>query len=168
MGRIQLSKRLGLGEGAIRTIIRHLSRAGLVKSTKKGCALTSKGLSLHKHLRMKLSRILVIDAGQLALDNSSAAILVRGSSQKVKQGIEQRDAAVRVGATGACTLLMKHGRFVMPFGSEEMKMDLSESLTQELLNMFHPKQDDTIIIASANQKNLADYAALAAGLTLLD
>ena len=86
----------------------------------------------------------------------------------MKQGIEQRDAAVRAGATGACTVLMKHGRLVMPQGSDEWKLDLDDPLAQELMNIFHPRHDDVIIIASANERTVAEYAAIAAGLMLVD
>ena len=168
VGRIQLSKMLGLGEGAIRTIMRHLSRAGLVKSTKQGCALSPKGISLYKRLRASISETYVVDARQLALDSSSTAVLVRGSAHRIRQGLEQRDAAVRAGATGACTIVVKHGGFVMPTISQEWRLDLNDPLAQELVKVFNPHSDDVIIIASANEKSIADYAALAAGLTLVD
>jgi len=167
VGRIQLSRKLGLGEGAIRTIIRHLSRAGLARNTRQGCTLTPKGISLHKHLRASISETYVVDARQLSLDDSSTAILVRGAAERVTQGIEQRDAAVRAGATGACTMLVRDGGFVMPTISEEWSLDSKDPLAQELRRMFNPHHDDVIIIASANEKNVADYAALAAGLTLV-
>ena len=168
VGRAQLSKRLGLGEGTVRTIIRHLTRAGLIRSTKTGCTLTPRGRSFYKRLRSKLSNTVKVNAGQLALDNASMAILVEGSALRVKQGIEQRDAAIRAGATGACTVLMKHGRLVMPQGPHEWKLDLHDVLAQELITAFHPRDDDVIIIASANHETVAHYAAIAAGLLLVD
>lgn len=168
VGRTQLSKMLKLGEGTIRTIIRHLSRANLVRSTKQGCALTPKGLSLYKRLRTRLSKTHLVDAGQLALDSESTALLVKRAAQRVKHGIEQRDAAVRAGAAGACTVLMKEGILIMPPGSDEWKSSLDNHLTKQLMSIFHPKQNDVIIIASANERTLSEYAAIAAGLTLLD
>ena len=169
IGRIQLSRKLGLGEGAVRTILRRLSRAGLVRSTRRGCALSPKGLSLHKRLRASISETHVVDARQLALDSSSTAILVRRSAQRVRQGLEQRDVAVRAGATGACTMLAKRGGFVMPTISEEAwRLDLNDPLAEELVRVFNPQSDDVIIIASAKKKNIADCAVLAAGLTLVD
>jgi len=168
VGRIQLSKKLGIGEGAIRTVMRHLTRAGIVQTTKKGCALTPKGIALHKRLRSRLSKAITIDAGELALDSASSAILVKASARKVRQGIEQRDAAIKAGATGACTVLMRNGRFVMPMGSDEWKLDHHDPLVGELNNMFHPNDNDVIIIASARERNLADYGAIAAGLTLIE
>ena len=168
VGRIQLSKKLALGEGAVRTIVRRLSRAGLVRSTNQGCALTSRGISLYKRLRVRISQTCVVDARQLALDRSSTAVLIRGSAQRVRHGLEQRDEAVRAGATGACTILVKRGEFVMPTMPEPWKLDLNDPLASELVKVFDPQADDVIIIASANEKSTADYAALAAGLTLVD
>lgn len=165
---MQLSKMLGLGEGTTRTIIRHLTLAKLVKPSKQGCMLTPKGLLLYERLRSKLSKTVVVNARQLSLDSASTAILVKKAAHKVKQGIEQRDAAVRSGATGACTILMKHGRLVMPQVSDDWKLDLDDPLANELMNVFQPQHEDVIIIASANDKSTADYAAIAAGLLLLD
>jgi predicted transcriptional regulator len=168
VGRTQLSKRLRLGEGTVRTIIRHLSSGGIVNSTKHGCTLTPKGKSIYNRLRAKLSKVCAVDARALALDTKSMAVLVKGASRKVRQGLEQRDIAIRIGATGACTLLMKKGKFVMPMGSNEWKMDLQDPLVKELAITFHPEDDDAIIITSAAQPDLAEYAAIAAGLTLVD
>jgi predicted transcriptional regulator len=167
MGRAQLSKTLGLGEGTARTIIRHFSRAGMVKTTRKGCALTSKGRTFHRQLRSRLSKMLAVDAKQLTLDHVSTALMVKGVAPKVRRGIEQRDAAVRAGATGACTILMKRGKFVMPSGSKEWRLSIDDPLAQELSSLFHPHNDDVIIIASANNRTIADYGAIAAALTLV-
>lgn len=168
LGRIQLSKRLGLGEGTVRTILKHLSNDGIIKSTKQGCTLTPKGRSLHTHLKERISTTFVVDAKPLALDIVSVAVRIKGMASKVRQGIEQRDAAVRAGGTGACTLLMRRGRFVMPIGKDEWKLDHSDPASEELENIFHAEENDVIVIASAKDKTLANYAALAAGLTLLD
>jgi predicted transcriptional regulator len=168
VGRTQLSKRLSLGEGTVRTIIRHLSSGGIVNSTKQGCTLTPKGKTIYRRLRARLSKICAVDARALALDTKSMAVLVKGASRKVRQGLEQRDTAIRVGATGACTLLMKNGKFVMPTGPDEWKMDLQDPLAKELANIFNPEDNDAIIITSAAQPDLAEYAAIAAGLTLVD
>ena len=168
VGRIQLSKKLGLGEGTIRTIIRHFSRAGIIKSTRQGCTLTPRGVALYRNLRGRLSKAFVVDARQLALDRASTAVLVRGVASRVRQWIEQRDATVRLGATGACTVLMKGGRFVMPMAADEWSLSGDDPLADELTSIFHPRENDVIIIASAGEKMLANYAAIAASLTLID
>jgi predicted transcriptional regulator len=168
LGRIQMSKLLGLGEGTIRTIIRHLSEAGIIKISRQGCALTMKGTSLYRQLRNRLSKTVEVNGGQLALDRASTAIRVRMGAPRVKRGIEQRDAAVRMGATGACTVFLKGGRFVMPMDTDEWSLNENDPLAIELKNIFNPSEDDVIIIASAREKMLANYAAIAASLTLID
>jgi len=119
IGRIELSRTLGLGEGAVRTIIKHLSSSGIVDPAKEGCLLTQRGVALYRSLRSKLSEIRPVNAKQLALDRASAAILIRNSSAAVRRGIEQRDAAIRAGATGACTLVYRNEKLMMPMGERE-------------------------------------------------
>ena len=117
MGRLELSRELGIGEGAIRTIIRRLTKAGIITTGEDGCRLTRKGVTLYNRLRKKLSRVQPVDAHDLSLDKKSAAIVVKASGGLVKRGVEQRDAAVRAGATGACTLVYKNGAYLMPRGA---------------------------------------------------
>lgn len=168
VGRIQLSKRLGLGEGVVRTILRHLSKGGLIRTTKQGCQLTQRGATLYRRLRSKIVGAESVDAKQLALDKVNEAILVRSSGNKVRQGVEQRDAAIKTGATGACTLLVRGERFVMPMGSEDWKLEVNDPLAIELAEHFDLKENDVVIIASAREKTLAEYGAVAAALTLLE
>jgi predicted transcriptional regulator len=168
IGRIELSRKLGVGEGAVRTIIRHLTKAKLVEIARGGCVLTQHGTMLYKSLRSKLSEIRLVNARQLALDKASAAVLVRGSGKLVNRGIEQRDAAIRVGATGACTLVYKNGELVMPRSEREgWTMQPHDLLFAELRKAFSPNNDDVITIVSAPNQELAEHSAMAAALTLL-
>ena len=43
IGRIELSRKLGLGEGAARTIIRRMAQARIIRTVKEGCVLTNRG-----------------------------------------------------------------------------------------------------------------------------
>lgn len=167
IGRIELSRKLGLGEGATRTIIKHLTRAELIETLKLGCVLTRRGGALYKQLRRKLSNVIQLDAEQLALDKANVAIMVRASGTHVKRGIEQRDAALLAGATGAVTLLVENRKYVMP-GERKEKLNPRDPLVLKLDSYFHPRDNDVLIIAGAQERGLAEYAAMAAALTLLD
>ena len=167
LGRIQLSRNLGLGEGTTRTIIRHLSNAKVVRTNRQGCSLTAKGATLYRGLRSRLSKAVPIDAKQLALDKTSTAVHVRGGARKVRRGIEQRDAAVKIGATGACTVLVRKGKFVMPMDTEEWGLSKDDPLAIELNILFHPREEDVPVIASAAEENVSNHAAVAASLTLI-
>ena len=167
IGRIELSKRLGIGEGAIRTIIKHLTQANLIKIKKGGCALTKRGVQLYSSLRSRVSKISSMDARELALDKVSAAVLIRDSGHLVKRGIEQRDAAIRAGATGACTLVFRGREFLMPMSeSEAWRLNQDDPLFQDLKNAFNPEEDDVIVVSSASSRVLAEHGAMAAALTL--
>jgi len=168
IGRIELSRRLQLGEGAVRTIIRHLTQAHFISPLKGGCTLTRRGQSFYSVLRSKLSRVVVIDARELALDKASAAILVKGAASNVRRGIEQRDAAVRAGATGACTLLAKRAEYVMPTdGKNEWRLRRIDELYKVLEDSLHPRDGDVVSIASAPSAVMAENGVIAAALTLL-
>jgi predicted transcriptional regulator len=169
IGRIELSRKLGLGEGAVRTIIRHLTSGGIVETATGGCAFTQRGAALYKSLRSKLSEIRPVNAEQLAMDKASAAVLVRGSRRLLRRGIEQRDAAIRAGATGAVTLIQRNGQLVMPMsGSKDSASKLDALLYHELKNSFAPSDGDVITIVSAPNHELAEHCVIAAALTLIE
>lgn len=168
IGRIELSKRLGIGEGTIRTIIKHLMQANIIEIAKGGCVLTKRGVTLYNSLRSKVSKVSIMDAKQLALDKVSAAVLVRRVGHLVRRGIEQRDAAIRAGATGACTLVFQGREFLMPMSeSEEWSLNSDDQLFQDLKKSFSPGEGDIIVLSSAPDRATADHGAMAAALTLI-
>jgi hypothetical protein len=102
------------------------------------------------------------------LDRASAAVLIRNSSTAVRRGIEQRDAAIRAGASGACTLVYWNEKLVMPMGErEDWTLAERDSLFVDLEKIFTPRNGDVITIASATSMGLAEHSAMAAALTLL-
>jgi len=168
IGRIELSRKLGLGEGVARTIIRHMLKAKVLTTVTEGCILTPNGSALYRSLRAKLSGAHPINARQLALDRASVAVLVKGGAKLVKRGVEQRDAAVRAGAKGACTLIFRNGKLFMPMGQEEeWALGSNEELFQEINQLFTPEEDDVVTIASAPNHQVAEHCAIAAALTLV-
>jgi predicted transcriptional regulator len=167
-GRLELSRELGIGEGAIRTIIRRLTKAGIITTGEEGCRLSRKGVTIYNRLRDKLSRVQPVDAHELSLDKASAAIVVKSSGALVKRGVEQRDAAVRAGATGACTLIYRNGTYLMPRGNSDSKLNPHDKLPRILDDLFAPTDNDVLIIASAPEKEVAEYGAIAAALTLME
>jgi predicted transcriptional regulator len=169
IGRIELSRRLVIGEGTIRTIIKHLMQANIIDIAKGGCVLTKRGVQLYNSLRSKVSKVSIIDAKQLALDKVSAAVLIRHVGYQVKKGIEQRDAAIRAGATGACTLIFQGRQFLMPMSENEgWSLNSDDLLFQDLRKSFGPGEGDVIILSSAPDRAAAHHGAMAAALTLIE
>jgi len=119
LGRVKLSRALGLGEGVIRTLIRHLVNEGLVETSRAGIALTQSGNNISLALESTISETIEIPQSPLTIGPLNIAILVRNVADAIKGGVEQRDAAIKVGASGATTLVLKRGKLNMPFWNQD-------------------------------------------------
>ncbi|MCS7116572.1 MAG: DUF4443 domain-containing protein [Nitrososphaerota archaeon] len=168
LGRVNLAKELNLGLGAVRTLIQRLKDEGVIKVIRSGCILTEKGRLLYIDSLKKIPKISSIDAGKLAIDRYNVAVLVRDRAHKVKIGLEQRDAAIKEGATAATTLIFKDGKFKIPMGSENCEKDFPNDVWNRLYNTMHPQENDVIIVCSGRSQIVAEYGALSAAWTLLN
>jgi len=166
IGRFGLSERLGLGEGATRTLIDRLLEARLVKISKRGCELTDRGLTVMKHLSAKLGPKARVSRSPITVGPYDFGILVRKAANKVSSGIEQRDAAVRAGANGAVTLVIRNGQLLMP-SADDSKMRQSPGVAERLIENFQPGENDVIVIAGGVTERVAEDSAWAAAWTLL-
>lgn len=166
VGRLKLARALGLGEGTIRTLIRHLEKEGLVKISKEGIMLTEHGNKLVSSLRSKIGQPVEIPKSSLTVGAFNIAILVKDGARGVKAGIEQRDAAIKVGAQGATTLILSHGKLSMPSVNEDVFKDRPE-VREKLTRQLRPTQNDVIVVGSANDRLTAEFGAIAAALETL-
>ncbi len=98
IGRKALSQALNLGEGSTRTILDKMLREGYVENTRSGAMLTEKGRRLFKTTGITAAKVMIDD---LTIAQKDFAVHIRGMAEKIKDGQEQRDLAVRNGATGA-------------------------------------------------------------------
>jgi predicted transcriptional regulator len=167
IGRGMLAENLKVGEGAIRTIINRLQKAGLIATSKAGCVFTKKGLSLWKEYKSIFKEKIEIGKNELTLAEYNFAILVKNHAHKVKSGIEQRDAAVMAGAKSATTLLFKGQRLLIPSVSNNVAKDFPKAANQ-ILKLLKPEENDAIIIVSASSPEKAQYGTLAAAWALLN
>ena len=166
VGRGKLSKTLGLGEGTIRTLIRHLENEKLIKISKAGIALTSLGKKLTVDLKSRISKGIEVPRSSLTVGPFSVAILVKNAADAVRGGVEQRDAAIKIGALGATTLIYRRGKLNMPLVEEDISRD--QPTTYEVMtSKLKPQEDDVIIIGTANDKSTAELGAIAAVLETL-
>mgnify|MGYP002000556584 FL=1 len=168
LGRTLLSRLLKTGSGAIRTMISDLEEHGIINIEKSGCSLTLKGLNVYKEIHEKIPKVTKIDAGRLSISNFDAAALVNDVSKLIHHGIEQRDAAIRVGAKGATTLIYENNKFTLPRGSIDCAKDFPSDIWIMLEKLFNPSDGDVIIVSSADNEESAIYGSLAGALTLVD
>ena len=80
--------------------------------------------------------------------------------------IEQRDAAIRIGATGATTFLYGDGMFLMPDSSHD-PLKKERELRKELVETLRPEEGDAVIIGSAERSRVAELAAKDAALVTI-
>ncbi len=167
IGRGKLAKRLGLGEGSARTVVKILMAGGLIKTSRRGCELTQKGAATLKEYLGCAIEVHSIEAGKLALGKRAVAVLVRRAGRKVRYGIEQRDAALKAGATGATTIVYRAGKLTAPAISDDVEKEFPQ-LAEVILSIFKPKENDVIVIGSADDEIAAGMGAEAAASTLED
>jgi predicted transcriptional regulator len=167
IGRSKLAEELGVGEGATRTMINRLKDAGLITTSKLGCSLTSKGLKLWNEYRTVFRRKVGIGKSELTLADYNVAILVKNRGHKVKSGMEQRDAAIMVGAKGATTIMFKGERLVIPSVSDNMAKDFPK-VANQMVRLLQPEENDVIVVGGADSLAKAEYGALAAAWTLVN
>jgi len=167
IGRQTLAQESGLGEGSTRTILRRLTDEGYVRTSTGGAELTKKGKSLFSSVKKSLSELVRAGDTQLTLGDSHVAIAVRGGGGRVKYGIEQRDSAIKVGASGATTYIMSSGRFAIPNGSTDCEKDFPSKSWAVLRESLSPRSGDAVILCGASDETTAKLGALAAAATLL-
>jgi hypothetical protein len=105
-----------------------------------------------------------VHAGNITVGEIDFAIRLRGLDSRVSNGIAQRDEAIKVGASGATTLVFRKGlKFTDGFDVDESDARAARVLRQD----FNLKEGDVLIIGCSPEPGLAmDGAFAAAVLTL--
>ena len=164
VSREKLCEDLGLGEGTIKTLVRHLKMQNLIESTNAGTKMTKKGNSFFSELLSSIPSEISLSKCAITLGKFNYAVLVKQMSSMIKDGIAQRDAAIRIGAFGATTLLFKDNKFLIPQTDFDSLKD-EHQLSEQLIKNLHPQDRDVIIIGSDNYSRMkAEFAAKSAAL----
>jgi hypothetical protein len=158
VSRISFCKELRMGEGAVKTLILHLKEEGLADSLRSGTFLTKKGQKFTGELFKIISGECDVPKCSIAQGKNNHAILLRNIAKEIKTGIEQRDASILYGATGAITILYHKNKFVFP--KEEIDcLRNDEKIKSILLNHLNPRENDVIIITTASESFIAEISA---------
>jgi len=167
IGRGKLSEELKTGEGAIRTLIERLRDAGLITVSKQGCSLTEKGENIWSEMQLFFPQKVKLEPNELALASCNVAIKVRGCGDKVRSGLEQRDAALLAGAKGAITFFYREEKLILPAISDDVAKDFPDAFG-EIIKHLLLEENDVVVIGSADSWDKAEYGALAAAWSLID
>jgi Mn-dependent DtxR family transcriptional regulator len=167
IGRHALAKEAGLGEGAVRTVIKWLKEDGYIKVRPDGCQLTAKGKQAYSELRGVMPRTLELSETALSVGREQVAVLVKKRSDLVRSGIEQRDSSIKAGADGATTYVVKGSKFQVPGSSADAEKDFPGLAWTELRSGLQPESGDVVIVCGSDDKRTSFIGAISAALTLL-
>lgn len=168
VGRHALAQEAGLGEGAIRTVIKRLKEDGYVAIAPQGCELTAKGKDAYAELKKRIPKIIRLSRTSLTFGKEQAAVLVKKKSDLVKSGIEQRDASIKAGAEGATTYVIRDSKFQIPGSSSDCEKDFPSDAWSKLREELHPQNGDVVIICGSKDAHISSIGAISAALTLLN
>ena len=160
---------MSLCEGVVRTLLKHLKMQDLIESTKNGTTMTEKGMTMLSGLVSSMPVQISIPKYSVTLGKFNHVVLLKQFGFAIKSGIEQRDAAIKMGATGTTTLLFKDDKFVMVCTNYDSLAD-EPRIAKFLVEKLRPEDGDVIIIGSTTEnQRIAELAAKnAALLTIMD
>jgi len=188
IGRYRLQKELIIGSGTARSLIKKLNQAiSFIRvltdeNKRKGHILTKSGFEFLKKLKRK---ILLIEEGEPSIlkdiiikteGNYIFFCLVREATEKISNGIEQRDAAIKIGGVGATCLLFDGKNLIFPSHSrnynEKDQIKVEDKISDYIRNLINKKnsrleENDVVIIGLGKNPEKARLAALNAALTIL-
>jgi hypothetical protein len=188
IGRYRLGKELMIGTGTVKSMIKKLNKkidfitVLTEDNINKGHILTKRGLEFVKEIKKNIQ---LIDAGDLsklrditikAEDVVSYFCLVRESSYKISNGIEQRDAAIKIGGVGATCLIFNGKDLIFPSKIPSVNHTEPMSVDQDVFKYIYSLLDkkkislqnnDVILIGLGQNLENARLAALNAALTLV-
>ena len=160
VGRKKLSQLLGIGEGSTRTILSMMQDQSMITIGKSGILLTDAGTEFKKSVHMDVADISISD---LTIGDRDCAVRVPKMARNVKYGCEERDAAIKSGATGATTLIYTNGKLIFPGSDYPVDPDVESKIR----SVFSLKNDDVVIIGTGPTEESAEVGAVIAGLTIM-
>lgn len=161
-GRKQLADRIGVGEGSMRTIVDYLRDEGYIDVKQTGVKITKKGQEYIVRLPLQLY---TLDVPEMTLGQQSVAVLVKGASAKIGSGMEQRDNAIKAGADGATTIIVRGDRLVVPV---DYDLDKDQpDIAGEIRRLFDLNDGDVVIIGTSSDVQRAEEGALAAAFEII-
>jgi predicted transcriptional regulator len=167
LGRNRLAEKLSVGDGAVRTIINRLKEANLISVSRGGCTLTKRGQEVWRKFEEFFPKRAEIPKNELAVSKFNYAFLVKNCGNKVKSGIDQRDAAIIAGAKRAIVIVSNNGHLCIENVSESIEKDYPKAASQ-ILKQITPQSNDVVIIAGADAPLKAKLGAFAASWSLIE
>jgi len=186
IGRYRLKDELQIGSGTAKSLVKKLKDVSEFivvpdEGERKGHVLTAKG---HKFFAKIKKKIPLLEKADLTFlkdiiiepENVNPYFcLVKNATKKIKNGIEQRDAAIKVNGSGATCLVYNGKDMIFPSKFVNNSSEEQKKINKKTLKYFTSKiekakvlfeKDDVIIIGLGESPQISRLAALNAALTL--
>ena len=160
IGRKKLSSLLNIGEGSARTIINILNEQRYIQINRSGILLSVKGDKFKQGVYFDVAPVIT---SEVTINTCDCAVRIPFAAKRVTFGCEERDIAIKSGATGATTLICKNGALIFP-GSD---YPVSENIERTLREKLTISNDDVIIIGTASNPQDAECGAVSAALNVI-
>ena len=128
---------MGLSEASTRSVLERLNEVGITHSPgqssgRKGNWLSTKGMQLADRLRKYVN--LETEISSDLFENKMWGIKIAKAAPRIKDGIKQRDDAIRAGAHGAITLVFTNNQWVFPDTKDDAKISgVSDASNEDVL-----------------------------------
>ena len=161
IGRKRLADEVGIGEGSMRRILDTLSEWEYISIKQTGIVITKAGQSFLDQIPIQPVDIFLEGS---VIGTEQQGVIVKGVASKVNNGMEQRDAGIKVGAEGCTTIVYRDGKLCIPpdWNLDAERPDVAKKIREE----YGMKLDDALIIGGGNNKQTAIIAAVSAALEL--
>lgn len=152
IGRAEISKKLELGEGTVKSILNILKNKKLIVPTNKGHVLSNKGSNVLKNINEIMDMPKELVSKKIYPENKKTGIVVKKYNKNLKIYI-LRDTAVKNGADGA--LIFNYEKTLTLPESE------SEDDFSELEDVFDVRKNNILILSFAEDSRTTENSALA-------
>lgn len=161
VGRKRLAEEVGIGEGSMRRIIDTLKEWEFISIKQTGITITKAGMNFLDQMPMEPVDIIVPGS---VVGDFQQGVVVRGCADKVNNGMEQRDAGIKVGAEGCTTIIIRNGILMVPpdWNLDEKQPEIAKTIREE----FSLTENDALVIGAGSTKVSAIEAAISAALAM--
>ncbi len=161
IGRKRLADEVGIGEGSMRRILDTLQDWDYISIKQTGIMITKAGQTFLNQIPIQPVDIFLEGS---VIGQEQQGVIVKGVANKVNNGMEQRDAGIKVGAEGCTTIVYRDGALCIPpdWNLDTERPDVAKKIRDE----YGMKPEDAMIIAGGNTKQSAIVAAVSAALEL--
>ncbi len=164
IGRADLTKQLGIGEGSLRTILARLNSKGWLDTNRSGAKLSKTGRRLCDELQTAFPLVVVLPKLDACFSKTSAGILVTGKAAKAGSALALRDTAIRAGAGGATILARVKGVWRFPNDNARVRKADEASLDEAVVNA---QDGDALVLSFGDLPALEWRGAWSAALELV-